>query len=64
MTQLVVGVANLPEFGKFRVYLECGHIILYDHTVDAVSEYTVLHDPPLRLICFFCKEEHFLREEE
>jgi hypothetical protein len=49
----VVGVANLPEFGKFRVYLECGHSCLYDHTVDAVEEYM----RPLDLICFICERE-------
>lgn len=49
----VVGVANIPEFQKFRVYLECGHSILYDHTVDAVSEYTV---PNLELFCYECTE--------
>lgn len=54
ITQKVVGVANLPEHGKFRVFLECGHSMLYDHTVDAVSEYT---HPNLDLICFECGSE-------
>ena len=35
----VTAIQDLPEFGKFRVHLNCGHSILYDHTVDAVDEY-------------------------
>lgn len=50
----VVGVANLPQFGKFIVYLECGHSILYDHTVDDVGEYTNVCRYDLKLICSEC----------
>lgn len=46
----IVGVENIPEHGKFRVLLKCGHSILYDHSVDFASEYF----QPQQLICREC----------
>jgi|WetSurMetagenome_2_1015567.scaffolds.fasta_scaffold1246539_1 hypothetical protein len=51
----IVGVENFPEVGKFRVCLECGHSILYDHTVDAVEEYFPLMGQNRELMCFSCE---------
>ena len=51
----IVDVTNLLEFDKFRVYLECGHSILYDNTVDAISEYIGKNT---ELICYECKEKN------
>lgn len=45
----ISGITNIPDHGKFAVHLECGHTILYDHTVDAVS------DTPQRLRCRQCE---------
>ena len=50
--QKIVGAANLPEFNKFRIYLECGHSILYDHSVDFIDEYF----GDKNLICYKCQE--------
>jgi len=55
--QQITGIANLPKFGKFRVYLECGHSILYDHSVDAVVEYFPSNKKSKILICYKCEEE-------
>lgn len=52
----IVGVTNIPNCGKFAVHLECGHTILYDHTVDAVSEYCTAQ--PQRLLCRQCEPCH------
>ena len=55
--QQITGIENLPEFGKFRVHLECGHSILYDHSVDAVGEYLPTDGKSPELICFMCEEK-------
>ena len=57
ITKEIVGVENLPHVNKFRVHLECGHSILYDHTVDAVGEYFPLLQQNRKLICSNCEEE-------
>lgn len=49
----ISGVTNIPSHGKFAVHLECGHTILYDHTVDAASEYCTA--TPQRLRCRQCE---------
>lgn len=53
----VSGIANLPQFNKFRVLLDCGHTILYDHSVDAVSEYFPENMENRTLICLECEKE-------
>lgn len=45
----------LLKFNKFRVYLDCGHDILYDCTVDSSDEYT----ENIELICNECKENYY-----
>jgi predicted RNA-binding Zn-ribbon protein involved in translation (DUF1610 family) len=29
----ITGMENLPELGKFRVHLSCGHTVICDHSV-------------------------------
>jgi len=43
-------VANHPKVNKYLVTLSCGHKILYDHSVDAIEEYS----PGDELICSEC----------
>jgi len=49
----IVGMANLPEFNKYWIMLECGHKILYDHSVDSIEEYNTGDV----LICYECLKE-------
>lgn len=53
VTRKISGMANLPDQNKFRIWLECGHSILYDHSVDSIKEY----NSNVKLICKECKEE-------
>jgi len=46
----VSAIEDFPEFGKFRVHLNCGHSILYAKSVDAISEYK----EGQRLLCNQC----------
>ena len=39
ITVPIAGLANLPHVNKFVVILDCGHKILYDHSVDDIEEY-------------------------
>lgn len=55
----IVGIANYPQVNKYWVTLSCGHKILYDHSVDAVSEY----DAGDSLICYACGAIQPLDEE-
>jgi len=50
MNRKITGMANCPDVNKFSIKLECGHSILYDHSVDSVDEY----HPGDELICYEC----------
>lgn len=52
--QKIIGVANYPKVGKFRVMLQCGHSILYDHTVDPSEDYK----PGNKLWCSVCDKQN------
>jgi len=49
-TKEIVGMANYPDVNKYRIKLDCGHTILYDHSVDSIEEYRAGD----RLICYQC----------
>jgi len=48
MERKIEGMANLPEHGKFQVFLECGHKIIADHSVDSIDNYS---EP---IVCYQC----------
>ena len=53
MERNIVGVANLPEHGKFQVFLDCGHKMIGDHSVDRVTDYFEPTDVE-PIICYQC----------
>jgi len=48
MERNIEGFANLPEHGKFQVFLECGHKIIADHSVDSIGNYSE------SIVCYQC----------